>query len=82
MGVPCLTLRENTERPITITEGSNQLVGTSPSVLKEKAQEILNNPEKKYPKPNLWDGKAAERIVKDIKVRFNTPVTLESIINK
>ena len=70
LGVPCLTLRENTERPITITEGSNQLVGTSPKVLREKAQEILKDPEKEYPKPSLWDGKAAQRIVSDLKSRF------------
>ncbi len=61
--IPCLTLRENTERPITISHGTNILVGTDPQKIKEAALEVLNRvgvPDKKI--PLLWDGHAAERI--------------------
>lgn len=64
LAIPCLTLRENTERPITIEQGSNRLVGTDPEKIKTAAFEILQNQaavnEKRI--PPLWDGKAAERI--------------------
>lgn len=64
LGIPCLTLRENTERPVTISHGTNHLVGTNPAAIKQKAFEILaQNPtsiDKKI--PALWDGQAAERI--------------------
>ena len=63
LGVPCMTLRENTERPITIDEGSNVLVGTDPARIVSEAQNILNNQGKSSRRPQLWDGKAAERIV-------------------
>jgi len=63
LGIPCLTLRENTERPITIELGTNQLVGTNPEKIKQAAFEILENPAKTDAKiPPLWDGHAAERI--------------------
>jgi UDP-N-acetylglucosamine 2-epimerase (non-hydrolysing) len=63
LGIPCLTLRENTERPITIELGTNQLVGTSAEKIKQAAFGILENPEQKGTKiPPLWDGHAAERI--------------------
>lgn len=63
LSIPCLTLRENTERPITIEMGTNILVGTNPEKIKQSAHEILESSEKKDAKiPPLWDGKAAERI--------------------
>lgn len=63
LGIPCLTLRENTERPITIELGTNILVGTNPEKIEQTAFSILENPSKKDTKiPPLWDGKAAERI--------------------
>ncbi len=63
LGIPCLTLRENTERPITIEMGTNILVGTNPEKIKQTAFEILSNDVKKDAKiPPLWDGKTAERI--------------------
>ncbi len=61
LGVPCLTLRENTERPITVTEGTNRVVGTDPSAIVEAAREVLADPPE--PRcPALWDGRAGERI--------------------
>jgi UDP-N-acetylglucosamine 2-epimerase (non-hydrolysing) len=63
LGIPCLTVRENTERPITIEEGTNTLVGTAPDVLVAAVEDILANGGKKGRVPSLWDGKAAERIV-------------------
>ena len=63
LGVPCLTVRENTERPITITEGTNTIVGLDPERLKEEAHRILCGKGKQGRTPALWDGQAAQRIV-------------------
>lgn len=63
LGVPCLTLRENTERPITIEEGTNQLAGTDPTRIANLAQEILSGSAPRLRRPHLWDGRAASRIV-------------------
>ncbi len=64
LGIPCLTLRENTERPITIEMGTNVLVGTNPDKIKHTAYEILENPDftAGAKVPPLWDGKTAGRI--------------------
>jgi UDP-N-acetylglucosamine 2-epimerase (non-hydrolysing) len=72
LGVPCLTLRENTERPITISEGTNLLIGTNPAKIIAAAQNILAGKGKPGRVPPSWDGHAAERIV-DILLR-NPPV--------
>lgn len=63
LGVPCLTLRENTERPITIEEGTSTLVGTNPDRILSASREILAGHGKKGRSPTLWDGHASERIV-------------------
>jgi UDP-N-acetylglucosamine 2-epimerase (non-hydrolysing) len=63
LGVPCLTLRENTERPVTVTEGTNELVGQDPKKIIEAASKILNGETKKGRIPRFWDGKASERII-------------------
>ena len=63
LGVPCVTIRENTERPITVELGTNYLAGTSPETILSAAWEILSGNAKKGTIPPLWDGHAAERIV-------------------
>jgi UDP-N-acetylglucosamine 2-epimerase (non-hydrolysing) len=63
LGVPCLTLRENTERPITVSEGTNCIVGTNPDTMVRECLKILNHEVKKSQIPQFWDGHAAERIV-------------------
>jgi UDP-N-acetylglucosamine 2-epimerase (non-hydrolysing) len=61
--VPCLTLRENTERPVTVEVGTNILVGQDMEYLKTEVQRILEGAGKKGSIPPLWDGKASERLV-------------------
>jgi UDP-N-acetylglucosamine 2-epimerase (non-hydrolysing) len=63
LGVPCLTLRENTERPITISQGTNLLVGTDPAKIVAAAKSALSGNGKAGRIPPLWDGQAAPRIV-------------------
>jgi UDP-N-acetylglucosamine 2-epimerase (non-hydrolysing) len=62
LGVPCLTLRENTERPVTVEVGSNLLVGLNPERIVEEGRKALKGDGKRGRSPDLWDGKAAERI--------------------
>jgi len=63
LGVPCVTIRENTERPVTVDEGSNVLAGTDPQKILLEARKVLRGEGKQGRRPQLWDGKAAERIV-------------------
>ena len=61
--MPCLTLRENTERPITVTHGTNRIIGVDPETDRRR---LATGPAWRWPMgqlPELWDGKAAERIV-------------------
>jgi UDP-N-acetylglucosamine 2-epimerase (non-hydrolysing) len=60
--VPCLTVRENTERPITITAGTNQLVGQDMDRLRQEVARLLNEGPRAGQVPPLWDGHASERI--------------------
>ena len=66
LGIPCLTVRENTERPITVELGTNILVGQNMARLKEEVHKILGGKAKKGKVPPLWDGKAGERIAEVI----------------
>jgi UDP-N-acetylglucosamine 2-epimerase (non-hydrolysing) len=66
LGVPCLTVRENTERPVTITIGTNVLVGRDTALMSRELARVLSNELKKTGVPPLWDGHAAERIAKVI----------------
>ncbi|PIS30322.1 UDP-N-acetylglucosamine 2-epimerase (non-hydrolyzing) [Candidatus Saganbacteria bacterium CG08_land_8_20_14_0_20_45_16] len=65
--VPCLTLRENTERPVTVTEGTNLLLGTNRELIISESLKIINGKGKTGLIPKFWDGKAAERIIKVLK---------------
>ena len=83
LGIPCLTIRENTERPITITQGTNILVGTSPEQIRRGVADILGGRSKAGRVPEKWDGKAAERIVRDLVATLDSrmhPVTGEEIL--
>ena len=66
MGVPCMTLRDNTERPETITEGTNELLGTDPEAVPPAMKKLLDGQWKKGNIPELWDGKTAGRIVEHL----------------
>jgi len=70
LGVPCITLRENTERPITMTKGTNRLVGTERAQILKATDDAING---RFPAgriPELWDGKAGERIVDVLVSRY------------
>lgn len=66
MGVPCITLRDNTERPETITIGTNELIGTNPEAIKPAFDKLFAGKWKEGGVPELWDGNAAERIVEKL----------------
>lgn len=66
LGVPCVTLRENTERPITVDEGTNTIVGSDPDKIRACVADIFASGGKAGCRPELWDGNAAERIVSTI----------------
>jgi UDP-N-acetylglucosamine 2-epimerase (non-hydrolysing) len=66
LGVPCITLRENTERPITVEVGTNTLVGTCPERILSAFKLVLGNSQVMRRVPDLWDGHAAERIVRTL----------------
>jgi UDP-N-acetylglucosamine 2-epimerase (non-hydrolysing) len=63
LGIPCLTLRDTTERPVTVTHGTNRVIGTDPARIVDEALWTLDNPPRPNGSPPLWDGRASERIV-------------------
>lgn len=63
LGIACITIRENTERPVTVDEGSNVLAGTDPARIVAEANKVLRGEGKQGRRPHLWDGQAAQRIV-------------------
>ncbi|MDO8954871.1 MAG: UDP-N-acetylglucosamine 2-epimerase (non-hydrolyzing) [Gammaproteobacteria bacterium] len=70
--VPCMTLRKNTERPVTVSIGSNYLVGTEPNDILLTAATIINGGAKKFAVPELWDGRAGARIVDIIHQEYSS----------
>jgi UDP-N-acetylglucosamine 2-epimerase (non-hydrolysing) len=62
LGIPCLTMRPNTERPITVAEGSSTLIGSDADTLQARIHDVLEGTYKQGQCPALWDGHAAERI--------------------
>ncbi|MCI0400213.1 MAG: UDP-N-acetyl glucosamine 2-epimerase, partial [Gammaproteobacteria bacterium] len=71
LGVPCLTMRENTERPVTISLGTNVLVGADSARLIDELDKILAGKNKKGKTPPLWDGHAASRIVRIVREQLS-----------
>jgi UDP-N-acetylglucosamine 2-epimerase (non-hydrolysing) len=71
MGIPCITLRDNTERPETITIGTNELIGTDPKAIKPAMDKLFAGQWKKGGIPALWDGKTSDRIVDALLNIFN-----------
>lgn len=63
LGIPCLTIRETTEHPVTITHGTNQVIGTDRARIVNKALRTLDHPPLPVGPPPLWDGQASRRIV-------------------
>lgn len=74
LGVPCLTLRDSTERPITVTEGTNTLVGTNSGAILHAVNDILSQGGRKGRIPEYWDGQAARRIAADLVTRWENGV--------
>jgi UDP-N-acetylglucosamine 2-epimerase (non-hydrolysing) len=70
LSVPCLTLRENTERPITITEGTNALVGTDPDAIWNAYRQVVTTGGKGGKRPEFWDGNTATRIAASVYSRY------------
>ncbi len=70
LGIACLTLRENTERPVTVDEGTNTVVGVDPAAIVAAAEAVLSGHGKTGRRPQLWDGRAAERIVATLAERL------------
>jgi len=70
LGVPCVALRENTERPITIEQGTNVVVGTDPARIRAVVDDIVKTGGKRGRRPELWEGHAAKRIAVVLKERF------------
>ncbi len=71
--VPCLTLRENTERPVTVEVGINKLVGTDPARVREEALRIIRQGHQPTRVPDLWDGRAATRIADVLLTKYGRP---------
>ncbi|MBN1126151.1 MAG: UDP-N-acetylglucosamine 2-epimerase (non-hydrolyzing) [Sedimentisphaerales bacterium] len=79
--VPCITLRENTERPVTAEIGSNQIVGSDPERILKAYNNVISGNIRKPQIPPLWDGKAAERIVQVIQKVYSFSTTTAGIIS-
>ena len=79
LNVPCLTLRNNTERPVTITHGTNRLAGTSSESILRAYDDLRRDPPRPIEPPPLWDGRAAGRIVDGLLGLTRTPSTVPTL---
>ena len=82
LGVPCLTLRENTERPVTIEQGTNVLVGASAHRILAAVSKVLSGACPKGQIPDLWDGKAAQRITGILEERMARPPSAAAFVGE
>lgn len=82
LGIPCITLRENTERPITVTQGTNTIVGSDPEKITQCVNEILETGGKVGNIPEFWDGKSADRIVDVVKKVMVDPLAVEPVMGE
>jgi len=77
LGVPCVTLRENTERPITVDQGTNTIVGSDAEKIMTCIDDVLESGGKAGCVPEFWDGKAADRIVDILKMNYVTETSVQ-----
>lgn len=82
LGVPCLTMRENTERPVTVECGTNEIVGTDEKKILAAVEKILKKPYAKGKTPKFWDGKASSRIVKILLRNLPSPSSPHPLCTK
>ena len=75
LGVSCVTMRDETERPITVSQGTNRVVGTSPDRIVAAALQALTEPPQRTSRPPLWDGQASKRIVAILRATTQRPRT-------
>jgi UDP-N-acetylglucosamine 2-epimerase (non-hydrolysing) len=78
LGVPCITLRDNTERPITVSEGTNQIAGSDPIAIRQALSAALtfSSADRPSKRPELWDGHAADRIARDLSAYLTAQTSL------
>ena len=76
LGIPCLTLRENTERPVTVTHGTNRLC--APGELLARVADVLSDGTRPAPVIEFWDGKTAGRVVQAIRRQFDAATGVQS----
>lgn len=82
MGIPCMTLRDNTERPETVTLGTNELLGTDPAALKPALDRLFAGEWKAGGIPELWDGKASDRIVIALEQLMSAQINVDTSLRK
>jgi UDP-N-acetylglucosamine 2-epimerase (non-hydrolysing) len=73
LGIPCLTLRESTERPVTVSVGTNIIVGSDPETIRHNVEKILAGRPKSGTVPDLWDGRASERVAEALMASVRPP---------